>query len=99
MTSYKRTERKTSKIAEWGNVHVLYKNEGHKRLPAVNSGNTDSMEYILKIILQHDNLTHMDMSIQGKDKTQEKEQDIFQRLPSYQNSLHIENIVEDIFPK
>lgn len=70
--SYKWTERKTSKIAERGNVHVPYKNEGHGRLPAMNSGNTDSMEYILKIILQHDNLTHMDMSIQEKDKTEKR---------------------------
>lgn len=48
------------------------KNEGHGRLPAVKNGNTDSTDYILKIILQHDNLTHMDMSIQEKDKTQKK---------------------------
>lgn len=73
------------------------KNEGHGRLPAVKNGNTDSTDYILKIILQHDNLIHMDMSIQEKDKTQKKEQDIIQCLPSYQNSLHIENIVEDVF--
>lgn len=49
-----------------------YKNGGHRRLPAVNNGNTDSMEYILKMILQHDNLTHVDMSIQEKGKTQKK---------------------------
>lgn len=76
-----------------------YKNEGHRRLHAVNNGNTDSMEYILKMILQHGNLTHVDMSIQEKGKTQKKEQDIIQSLPSCQNSLHIENVVEDVFPK
>lgn len=57
------------------------------------------MEYILKMILQHGNLTHVDMSIQEKGKTQKKEQDIIQSLPSCQNSLHIENVVEDVFPK
>lgn len=64
--------RENIKNSRKGNAHVPYKNEGHGRLPAVNSGNTDSMEYILKIILQHDNLTHMDMSMQEKDKTQKK---------------------------
>lgn len=56
-------ENKISEAAGRGKAYVPYKYEGHRRPPAVSHGNTDSMEYILKIILQHDNLTHVDLSI------------------------------------
>lgn len=92
-------ENKISKAAGSGKAHVPYENESHSRLPAVSNESTDSMDYILKIILQHDNLTHVDMSIQEKDTTQKKRTGQIQCMISHQNSLHIENVMEDVFPK